>query len=181
MSAAHWCWVNHEVFCRKLPNFVQTPRRVDISLAGQKRFSTKLIWCRPLNCTYRRAYTKQKAILEKLITFSLGLCQAANGIAVCCVRQRYHNRKGSLLNLPAITIRITHGRPEGMDVGTLFMSGLKEERVLEAACIIFAQHRKAKRVMQAVPDYQRGAVTKKLVRIVLSYVDYVNRTVWHRA
>jgi hypothetical protein len=181
MSAAHWCWVNEEVLYRNLPSFVQTPRRVDISLAGQKRFSMKLIWCRPLNCTYRRSYTKQKAILEKRITFSLGLCQAANVIAVCCVRQRYHNRKGSLLNLPAITIRITHGRPEGMDVGTLFMSGLKKERVLDAVCIISAQHRKTKPVMQAVSDYQRGAVSKKLLRIVLSYVDYVNRTVWHRA
>ena len=89
--------------------------------------------------------------------------------------------EGSLLNLPAITIRNAHERPEGMDVGTLIMSGLKKERVLDAVRIIIAQHSKTKRVMQAVPDYEGGAVSKKLLRIVLSYVDYVNRTVWHTA
>ena len=89
--------------------------------------------------------------------------------------------EGSLLNLPAITIRNAHERPEGMDVGTLIMSGLEKERVLDAVRIIIAQHSKTKRVMQAVPDYEGGAVSKKLLRIVLSYVDYVNRTVWHTA
>jgi UDP-N-acetylglucosamine 2-epimerase len=87
--------------------------------------------------------------------------------------------EGSLLNLPAITIRNAHERPEGMDVGTLIMSGLKKERVLDAVRIIIAQHSKKERVMQAVSDYEGGAVSKKLLRIVLSYVDYVNRTVWH--
>ena len=88
--------------------------------------------------------------------------------------------EGSLLNLPAITIRNAHERPEGMDVGTLIMSGLKKERVLDAVRVIIAQHDKTKRVMQLVVDYEAGAVSKQLLRIVLSYVDYVNRTVWSR-
>lgn len=86
--------------------------------------------------------------------------------------------EGSLLNLPAVTIRNTHERPEGMDVGTLIMSGLKRERVLDAVRVIIAQHDKSKRVMQPVQDYEAGAVSKQLLRVVLSYVDYVNRTVW---
>jgi UDP-N-acetylglucosamine 2-epimerase (non-hydrolysing) len=88
--------------------------------------------------------------------------------------------EGSLLNLPAITIRNAHERPEGMDVGTLIMSGLKKERVLDAVRVIIAQHDKTKRVMQPVQDYEAGAVSKQLLRVVLSYVDYINRTVWSK-
>jgi UDP-N-acetylglucosamine 2-epimerase len=88
--------------------------------------------------------------------------------------------EASLLNLPAITIRNAHERPEGMDVGTLIMSGLKRERVLDAVHVIVSQHDKSKRVMQQVQDYEVDAVSKQLLRIVLSYVDYVNRTVWSK-
>jgi UDP-N-acetylglucosamine 2-epimerase (non-hydrolysing) len=88
--------------------------------------------------------------------------------------------EASLLNLPAITIRNAHERPEGMDVGTLIMSGLKKERVLDAVRIIVAQHDKNKRVMQPVQDYEAGPVSKQVLRVVLSYVDYVNRTVWSK-
>ncbi|MBF0272641.1 MAG: UDP-N-acetylglucosamine 2-epimerase (non-hydrolyzing) [Magnetococcales bacterium] len=86
--------------------------------------------------------------------------------------------EGSLLNLPAITIRNAHERPEGMDVGTLIMSGLKKDRVLDAVRVIIAQHDRTKRVMRPVADYEAGAVSKQMLRIVLSYIDYVNRTVW---
>ena len=88
--------------------------------------------------------------------------------------------EGSLLNLPAITIRNAHERPEGMDVGTLIMSGLKKEHVLDAVRVIIAQHDKTKRVMNRVEDYEGGPVSKQLLRVVMSYVDYVNRTVWSK-
>lgn len=88
--------------------------------------------------------------------------------------------EGSLLNLPAITIRNAHERPEGMDVGTLIMSGLKKERVLDAVKVIVAQHDKTKRVMKRVEDYEGGPVSKQILRVVMSYVDYVNRTVWSK-
>lgn len=88
--------------------------------------------------------------------------------------------EASLLNLPAITIRNAHERPEGMDVGTLIMSGLKKKRVLDAVRIIIAQHDKNNRVMQSVQDYETGSVSKQVLRVVLSYVDYVNRTVWSK-
>jgi UDP-N-acetylglucosamine 2-epimerase (non-hydrolysing) len=88
--------------------------------------------------------------------------------------------EASLLNLPAITIRNAHERPEGMDVGTLIMSGLRKERVLDAIKVILAQHDKSVRVMQAVDDYASGPVSKQVLRVVLSYTDYINRTVWSR-
>ena len=88
--------------------------------------------------------------------------------------------EASLLNLPAITIRNAHERPEGMDVGTLIMSGLKKERVLDAVHVIVAQHDKDKPVMHPVQDYEAGPVSKQLLRVVLSYVDYINRTVWSK-
>lgn len=89
--------------------------------------------------------------------------------------------EASLLNLPAITIRNTHERPEGMDVGTLIMSGLKKGRVLDAMKVIVAQHDRGVRVMSAVGDYESGPVSKQLLRVVMSYVDYINRTVWSKS
>lgn len=89
--------------------------------------------------------------------------------------------EASLLNLPAITIRNAHERPEGMDEGTLIMSGLKAERVLESVKVITSQHQRDKRAMQVVRDYQGGAVSRQVVRVVLSYTDYINRTVWSKS
>lgn len=88
--------------------------------------------------------------------------------------------EASLLNLPAITIRNAHERPEGMDVGTLIMSGLKKERVLDAVKVVATQHDKKARVMHAVEDYEAGPVSKQVLRVVMSYVDYINRTVWQK-
>ena len=88
--------------------------------------------------------------------------------------------EGTLLNLPAVTLRNAHERPEGMDEGTLIMSGLSKARVLEAVKVVTSQHDRTRRVFSTVKDYQAGPVSKKVVRIVLSYIDYVNRTVWHK-
>jgi UDP-N-acetylglucosamine 2-epimerase len=88
--------------------------------------------------------------------------------------------EASLLNLPAITVRNAHERPEGMDVGTLIMSGLKKDRVLNAVKVVLAQHDRKVRTMRPVPDYEAGSVSKQILRIVLSYTDYVNRTVWRK-
>jgi len=88
--------------------------------------------------------------------------------------------EASLLNLPAVTIRNAHERPEGMDAGTLIMSGLKKERVLDAVRVIIDQRDENKSAIQSVQDYEAGLVSKKVLRVVLSYVDYVNRTVWSK-
>ena len=88
--------------------------------------------------------------------------------------------EGALLNLPAITIRNAHERPEGMDAGTLIMTGLKKERVLDAVRVIIAEHNRVGRGMKTVGDYEAGAVSRQVLRVVMSYVDYVNRTVWSK-
>jgi UDP-N-acetylglucosamine 2-epimerase len=88
--------------------------------------------------------------------------------------------EASLLNLPAVTIRNAHERPEGMDEGTLILCGLKAERVLDAVRIAAAHHNRSDRPFRIVSDYEAGPVSKKVLRIVLSYVDYVNRVVWSK-
>ena len=87
----------------------------------------------------------------------------------------------SILNFPAVTIRQAHERPEGMDEGTLIMCGLKADRVLEAVAAVISQHSAARREFRIVSDYDTDNVSKKVVRVIMSYTDYVNRTVWHRA
>jgi UDP-N-acetylglucosamine 2-epimerase (non-hydrolysing) len=91
----------------------------------------------------------------------------------------------SILDFPAVTIRQAHERPEGMDVGTLIMSGLQSERVLQAVEIVTRQHIRKQRIRKQrnfamVPDYDVDSVSRKVVRIILSYVDYVNRVIWQK-
>ncbi|MBK7422051.1 MAG: UDP-N-acetylglucosamine 2-epimerase (non-hydrolyzing) [Propionivibrio sp.] len=88
--------------------------------------------------------------------------------------------EASLLNLTAVTIRNAHERPEGMDQGTLIMSGLKADRVLDAVRVVTQQQSKSKFSHRVVPDYEGGSVSQKVLRIVLSYVDFVNRVVWSK-
>ena len=90
------------------------------------------------------------------------------------------SEEGSLLNLPAITIRNAHERPEAMDAGTFIMSGLKQERVLDAVAVTISQRKVNENVVDRIADYESRAVSKQLLRTVLSYTDYVNRTVWHK-
>jgi UDP-N-acetylglucosamine 2-epimerase len=68
-----------------------------------------------------------------------------------------------------------------MDVGTLIMSGLKKDRVLDAIKIITSQHDKINRVTSAVPDYESSmSPSKQILRVVMSNIDYINRTVWSK-
>lgn len=88
--------------------------------------------------------------------------------------------EASLLNLPAVTLRNAHERPEGMDEGTLIMSGLKRGSVVDAVRVVTSQHSREQRKVPLVPDYQGGPVSLQVVRVVLSYTDYINRTVWSK-
>ncbi|SHM85299.1 non-hydrolyzing UDP-N-acetylglucosamine 2-epimerase [Phytopseudomonas punonensis] len=88
--------------------------------------------------------------------------------------------EASLLNLPAVTLRNAHERPEGMDEGTLVMSGLKASSVLSAVRVVTSQHVSGIRTIPQVPDYDGGPVSLQVVRVVLSYTDYINRTVWRK-
>ena len=86
--------------------------------------------------------------------------------------------ESSLLGFPAITLRNAHERPEGIDEGALIMSGVTRERVLDAVRITLSQSKDFK--ANPVNDYQGGAVSHKVIRIILSYIDYVNSTVWRK-
>ncbi|MGO4170704.1 non-hydrolyzing UDP-N-acetylglucosamine 2-epimerase [Bosea sp. TAF32] len=87
--------------------------------------------------------------------------------------------ESSLLGFPAVTIRQAHERPEGMDEGTLVMCGLTRESVLDS--VRFVMHADvAGLTPRPVADYVAGPVSRKVVAIVLSYIDYINRTVWRK-
>jgi UDP-N-acetylglucosamine 2-epimerase (non-hydrolysing) len=88
--------------------------------------------------------------------------------------------ESSILSFPAVTIRQAHERPEGMDEGTLIMCGLKVERVLAAIDIVVSRAARGERNVSIVPDYDTESVSRKVLHIILSYTDYVNRTVWFR-
>ena len=87
--------------------------------------------------------------------------------------------ESSLLGFPAITIRNSHERPEGMDEGILVMSGLKSQRVIESIEIMTNQYKEVGRV-GIVKDYEVEYVSKKIVRIIQSYTDYISRMVWQK-
>ena len=86
--------------------------------------------------------------------------------------------ESSILGFPAIMIRKAHERPEGMDEGTLIMSGLEKERVLESINVMVSQNKKF--TSNIIKDYNVDNVSIKVTRIILSYIDYVNRTIWKK-
>jgi UDP-N-acetylglucosamine 2-epimerase (non-hydrolysing) len=88
--------------------------------------------------------------------------------------------ESSILGFPGIMIRQAHERPEGMDEGTVIMSGLAPQRVLEAIEVNSAHFAASPRPFNLITDYDTENVSRKVVRIILSYTDYVNRTVWRK-
>lgn len=86
--------------------------------------------------------------------------------------------EASLLNLPSITIRNTHERPEGMDAGTLIMSGLLKTDVLSAIDVVISHHGFSDRTFPPVHDYDNPVASKQILRLVLSYTGYIRRNVW---
>ena len=86
--------------------------------------------------------------------------------------------ESSILNFPGVTLRRMHERPEGMDEASVIMAGINKDRILQAIEVVTSQHEPGVRNIKMISDYDVDNVSKKVVRIILSYIDYIKQNTW---
>ena len=88
------------------------------------------------------------------------------------------SEESSILNFPAINLRENHERPEAMEEGAVIMSGINYDRVIQSLEVLLSQKRDDHRTLKIVDDYKVDNVSEKIIRIILSYTDYIKREIW---
>jgi UDP-N-acetylglucosamine 2-epimerase (non-hydrolysing) len=88
--------------------------------------------------------------------------------------------ESSIMNFPALNIRETHERPEGMEEASVMLTGLELDRILQGLTVLEDQGRAENRSLKLPNDYNIPNVAAKIIRIIISYTDYVNRVVWKK-
>lgn len=143
----------------ELPIIVSTHPRTRKKLKELKyKFNKKIIFLKPLSFSdYLNLQINANIVLSDSGTIS---------------------EESSILNFPALNIREAHERPEAMEESSVMMTGVNSERIFQAMYILSEQKRHEKRTLNIVQDYDVNNVSEKILRIIISYTDYIKKNIW---